>query len=160
MLTRFTAACNLVNTWVTVWLSAPVGRRTTNEGTTTMTINTSTIERIIVRRLVRNVLDSGRSITVSLERGYDLDDQLAVGSTDQALIMAEAFAGDEAHLFVHDAGQQPVVDGELNALGWVFIVLGNEGWDVISDYTTNLEGLGLLAGLDELADDYADRVQA
>jgi len=34
--------------------------------------------------------------------------------------------------------------------GWVYFVYGNDGWDVVSDYTTNLEAV--LKGSGELAE--------
>lgn len=117
---------------------------------------TRNMERRIVSQFVEDVLATGRSITVSLERGYDCEDGEVVGSRDHDAIMAEAFAGDEAHLFVHAPNQPPVVDGQVNSIGWVFIVLGNDGWDVVSDYTTNLETLGLMAGVDRLVDRFEE----
>lgn len=120
---------------------------------------TQDIERRIVRRLVKDVLATGRSISVSLERGYDLPDGEGVlASTIETRIMAEAFAGDEAHLFIHEPGVAPLEDGEVVCLGWVFIVLGNDGPDVICDYTTNLEDLGLMRGAEELADRYEEEL--
>ena len=111
------------------------------------------IERRIIKQLARDILASGRSITVSLERGYDAEDGALVASRDLDAIVAEAMSGDEAHLFVHDAGVPPVADGQLDCVGWVFVTLGNDE-DVICDYSTRLEDLGLLAGAEALADAY------
>lgn len=44
--------------------------------------------------------------------------------------MADLFACDEERLYVGRPG---------GPSGWVFLVYGNDGWDVIADYTTNLE---------------------
>lgn len=43
----------------------------------------------------------------------------------------KCWAVDDCHLFVRD--------GNGNRKGWVRFVYGNDGWDVMNDYTTNLE---------------------
>ena len=44
--------------------------------------------------------------------------------------------------------------GTVNALyGWVFFVYGNDGYDVVNDYTINLESV--MKEANELADKYA-----
>jgi hypothetical protein len=107
------------------------------------------IERRIVRTFVEDALAAGKRLAVSLDRGYDVEDML-LGSRDKAAIMLEAFAGDEAHIFVQPAEGPTVEDGQVVSEGWVFIVLGNDGYDVISDYTVNLEPL--LARANKLAE--------
>lgn len=108
------------------------------------------IEKRIVRRFVKDAIAEGYRLAVSLERGYDVDDML-LGSVDVAKIMDEAFTGDEAHIFVQPKdGELVTGDGQVVSIGWVYIVLGNDGWDVISDYTVNLEAL--LDGANRLAD--------
>lgn len=114
----------------------------------------SDMERAIVRTIARDALARGYTVSVSGERGYDTDDML-VASTDVRAILAEATSYDECHLFAHEAGVAPFDDdGTIDCLGWVFLVFGNDGYDVISDYTTNLETL--LTGANALADRYAD----
>jgi len=39
---------------------------------------------------------------------------------------------------------------EDKMVGWVRLIYGNDGWDVVNDYTTNLETL--MAGATALAD--------
>jgi hypothetical protein len=109
------------------------------------------VEQKIVRRFVKDALKAGYRLAVSLERGFDVEDML-LGSTDVEKIMNEAFAGDEAHIFVQPSDGPTVEDGQVVSTGWVFIVLGNDGYDVISDYTVNLESL--LAGANQLAVQY------
>lgn len=109
------------------------------------------VEQKIVRRFVRDAIKSGHRLSVSLERGYDIDEML-MGSTDVKAIMDAAFAGDEAHIFVHNGDGPLVENGSLVTKGWVYIVLGNDGPDVISDYTVNLESL--LSGALKLAEKY------
>lgn len=111
-----------------------------------------TMEKKIVRQFVNDALAKGYRLAVSLERGYDVEEML-LGSTDVAKIMDEAFSGDEAHIFVQPGdGELITGDGQVVSEGWVFIVLGNGGWDVISDYTVNLEPL--LVRANKIADHY------
>src|SRR5690349_14818120 len=98
------------------------------------------IERKIVRRFINDALAAGYRLSVSLERGYDIE-EMVLGSTDRKQIMDLAFAGDECHIFVVPATGPTVEDGQIISIGWVYLVFGNDGWDVISDYTTNLESL-------------------
>lgn len=112
------------------------------------------VERKIVGRFVRDALAAGYRLTVSLERGYDTDEMLQ-GSRDYKRIMEEAFAGDECHIFVQDA-TGPILDkgGFIRSRGWVYCVFGNDGWDVISDYTMSIEKLGLMAGAEKVSERY------
>lgn len=110
------------------------------------------IEQKIVRRFVKDALRKGYRLAVSLEKGYDVDEML-LGSVDEKEIMDEAFSGDMAHIFVQPTeGELVTGDGQVVSEGWVFIVLGNGGWDVISDYSVNLESL--LKGANKIADHY------
>lgn len=111
------------------------------------------VERRIVRRLVNDMLTKGYRLSVSLERGYDIDEML-VGSRDKKKIVAEAMAGDEAHIFVHKGDYEVIQEGRVVSDGWVYLVFGNDGWDVMSDYTTNLESD--LEGVTKLADKYSE----
>lgn len=97
-------------------------------------------ERKIVRAFVDAALAAGYRLAVSLERGYDTDEML-LGSTNAAAIMAEAFAGDEAHIFVQPAHGVLIKDGAVVSEGWVYIVLGNYGYDVLADWTAGIEPL-------------------
>jgi len=110
-------------------------------------------ETRIVKRFVKDAIKAGYRLAVSLERGYDVDEML-LGSTDVKAIMDEAFAGDEAHIFVQPATGPTIEDGAVVSIGWVYIVLGNDGYDVISDYSVNLESL--LDGANKLADKLSD----
>jgi len=112
------------------------------------------VERKIVRAFVTSALDAGYRLSVSLERGFDVDEML-LGSTNRSEIINEAFAGDECHIFVHAPTGDLVEDGEINSIGWVQFVYGNEGWDVLSNYTTNLDKLGILKDAEKIADRYS-----
>ena len=111
------------------------------------------VEQKIVGQFVKDVLAAGKRLSVSLERGYDVDEML-VYSDDYNKIMEGAFAGDGCHIFVHNTDGPPLTDeGTVNSEGWVYCVFGNNGWDVINDYTTNLEPL--LEGAMKISDHYA-----
>ncbi len=96
------------------------------------------VERKIVGALVDRLLKEGFRLAVSLERGYDADECL-LGSRDREKIMEAAFDGDDCHIFVQPAEGDLLEDGHIVSEGWVYLVFGNDGWDVISDYTTNLD---------------------
>jgi hypothetical protein len=96
------------------------------------------VERKIVGALVRRLLKEKFRLTVSAERGYDID-ELLLGSVDYKTIMDRAFDLDDCHIFVHAADGELVDDGRLVAEGWFYLVFGNDGYDVISDYTTGVE---------------------
>lgn len=98
------------------------------------------IERTIAERFVDDALKAGYRLAVSLERGYDIDEML-LGSRDRDKILEAMFAGDECHVFVQPAEGPTVEDGRVISEGFVYFVLGNDGWDVISDYSTRLERL-------------------
>lgn len=95
------------------------------------------IELALVRRLVGDLLTAGYLISV-----YDGEEMQVERDSDVEAIIDAVFSVDECHLHVHDNKPKPI--------GWVFIVLGNSGWDSINDHTTNLEDV--LKGTDEYAD--------
>lgn len=95
------------------------------------------VERRIIRTFVQDALDAGYRLAVSLDRGWDVDEMLK-GSRDIDAIIAEATAGDEAHIFIQP-GVGDTIDrsGSVVSYGWVYLVFGNDGWDVICDYSAN-----------------------
>jgi hypothetical protein len=54
-------------------------------------------------------------------------------TADKAAILAELAEVDDEHLMIYKAQHNGTAEG------WVRFVYGNDGWDVISDYTTNFE---------------------
>lgn len=112
------------------------------------------VEKKIVGAFVDAALAAGYRLSVSLERGYDIEDML-LGSTDRDKIMEEATAGDDCHIFISESTGDVVEDGVIVSIGWVYCVYGNDGWDVISDYTINLDELGLMTAAKEISDQYA-----
>ena len=96
------------------------------------------IERQIIERIVKDALDAGFQITVD-DGGEEPSGRR---STDQAAIMAAVMLTDEDFLYYSKPGEP--------LQGWVRLIYGNDGWDVVNDYTTNLEPL--LAGATAEAD--------
>jgi hypothetical protein len=85
------------------------------------------VELAIVRKVATDLIAAGYLITVD-----DGEDEPVQKSADVDAIMDAAFAVDEAYLYVYSpAGQAKC--------GFVRLIFGNTGWDVISDYGTDLE---------------------
>lgn len=121
-----------------------------------MTINERIkIERQIVRRVIKDAIARGYSCSVSGERGYDIDEML-VGCKKIDKVLQECTNYEECHLFLTPPDVDPIIqDGAVVSEGWVYFVFGNDGYDVISDYTSNLETL--LAGAHELSVDLENK---
>jgi hypothetical protein len=84
------------------------------------------LEKRIVRRLVRDLLAAGYSISVN--NGGD-ENEIPY-SRDYSQIAAALFATDDEHLLT----RRP--DGHNS---FVYLVYGNDGYDVVNDYGTSLE---------------------
>jgi len=72
-----------------------------------------------------------------IEAGYELrlydGEEITTPKTKDVKVMMDAQATtDEDCIFVYNPG-------EKERIGWVIFTYGNDGYDVISDYTTNLE---------------------
>lgn len=104
------------------------------------------VERDIATRTIRALLDAGYVLSV-----HDGEEEYPM-STDPAQILRDMMQTDEDYLLVYP----PLVQdrrGRADA-GWVRFVYGNSGYDVISDYTTNLEAI--LQPVNAYADTLAD----
>lgn len=93
----------------------------------------ATIERIecekrIAKAAIDCLLSLGYAITVS-----DGEEEVLERSKDPEAILGAMMTTDEDWLYVHRSVN------EQRPFGWVRFVYGNEGWDVICDYTVNLE---------------------
>lgn len=84
-------------------------------------------EREIVRATIEAVIKHVYLLH-SVDNGEDITE---VRTVDEAMELA--FACDEAYINF----RSPQITQHIVA--WIYIVLGNEGWTVISDYTTNLD---------------------
>lgn len=72
-----------------------------------------------------------RTIDALIAAGFELRESYGEESytTDRDALLALLFDLDDAFLIARNAERS----------GWVRFVFGNDGWDVISDYTVNLE---------------------
>jgi hypothetical protein len=97
------------------------------------------LEERIVMQVVDDLLAAGYPVDV-----FDGEEVTLKDSTDRAAIRAALFTTDEDYLYAKKNGK---------VFGWVYAVYGNDGYDVISDYTVNLEPI--LASANKIADRYA-----
>jgi hypothetical protein len=89
------------------------------------------IELAVVRHACRRiVLLMGYSISVD-----DGGDEPVTQIKDIDAIVTAAFAVDGCRLYVHEPATNK------SPYGWIYLVFGNDGWDVISDHSVNLEEL-------------------
>lgn len=103
------------------------------------------VERIIARRLVMDAIRAGYALNVN--NGGE-DDELKEPSTSVREVMAAMMGADDDRVHVYVKSDSSV----WIHFGWVWFVYGNDGYDVISDYTVNLEPI--MTGADALADKY------
>lgn len=82
------------------------------------------LERRMASALVKECLRRGFSLTVN-----NGEDSTVVKSTSYRAVMDALWQTDEEYLMLHDA------TGKKH--GWFFLVYGNDGWDLISDYSMN-----------------------
>jgi hypothetical protein len=82
------------------------------------------IERRICFALVKQVLADGHALSV-----FDSEDWTVKSSRDEKLIREALFTTDSDELVVRDLDNK--------RLGWFQLIYGNDGYDVISDYTAN-----------------------
>ncbi len=109
------------------------------------------IERAIVRRMVRDILQAGGgAYCVSI---YDGEDYPLKRSRDLDAIMADIGQCDEETIVVRHV-TKPADGGEK--LGSIYLVYGNDGWDVIADHTASHSMDELLAGANQMSDAIGD----
>ena len=77
---------------------------------------------------------------------FDGEEVTLKPTTDVGSILEAMFTSDEEYMFVHssDTGER---------VGFVRFIYGNDGWDVINDYSACLEQA--LAQADKLAESYS-----
>ncbi len=98
-----------------------------------------TCQRIAVEaELVTRAVDAFLAAGYLLQADVNEDPRPEKPTGDRGAILAEMMEVDDEFLgvwFGRPAG------GDLRPDAWVRFVYGNDGWDVISDYTTNLESI-------------------
>jgi hypothetical protein len=106
------------------------------------------MERAVVRKAISDIIAAGNWVRVFYgpEEGYGCD------RTDNLDVAMEAImACDEESVIVFPNSSD-------KRIGFLFLVYGNEGWSVIADNSTKLEGV--LQGATDFADELADATSA
>lgn len=106
------------------------------------------MERAIVERIVDDALARGYRVSV-FNGGEEAE---LTRSGDRPAILGAMFATCEESLRFYGQATETTQVG----LGFVLLVYGNEGWDVISDHTDTPTMRRLLAGANALADRFAE----
>ena len=102
------------------------------------------VEKEIVTAVIAALLKAGYAISVN-----NGEEMVLLNSKKKSTILAAMFTTDQDTLNANDK------DGSI--VGWVDFIYGNGGYDVIHDYTTNLESLiGDGTPVQSVIDKYAD----
>jgi len=101
------------------------------------------VERLIGTQIIDDALKLGYA--VSINNGGD-DHEIA-RATDREAILENMFAADEDRIIFHE-----ILDGKprMISCGWVLLIYGNDGYDVISDYVVNNVTEKVLRGAEDL----------
>lgn len=81
-------------------------------------------EKKVCTALVNACLARGYAISVS-----DGEDWPVIRSTDKIAVLAALFSTDEDQIVIHDTAGVKA--------GWFLLIYGNDGYDVVSDFTAN-----------------------
>ena len=100
------------------------------------------VEHKIVRRVVKDAIKAGYTVSV-----FDGEEWTVKRSTEFKTINDALFSTDEDTLRIRDA--------EGKNLGVIQCIYGNDGFDVIADYSVSLEEF--LKGANEYADKFAEQ---
>ena len=94
------------------------------------------VEKEIYTKVIDVLLEAGFGLSVDNgdnSRGSATDYEYEIhNSRNRKAILDAMYLTDEDRLFVHH-------DDSNDPFAWVYFVYGNDGWDVINDYTVNLE---------------------
>ena len=113
------------------------------------------VERKIATAFVQSALLAG--YTVSVDNGDSATGKLH----NLKAILAAMFQTDEDRLHIYNPRRISAVllSGQTRQpsnqyVGWVYFVYGNDGYDVISDYTVTLEPI--MGAANKISDHYSD----
>lgn len=101
------------------------------------------VERRIAQQAIADLLEAGYTLGVN-----DGEEITIKESTDAEAVLKAMATTDEDYLLAYRDGKR---------VGWVRFIYGNDGWDVINDYTTNLEEA--LTKTTALTDKFSDESQ-
>jgi hypothetical protein len=97
------------------------------------------LERRIARRIVKDAIAAGYTVGVN-----DSEETTLERCGDVRTVMSKLCTTDEDWLLIYKDGKQ---------IGWVRLIYGNDGWDVVNDYTVNLDPI--MEGANKIADKYS-----
>lgn len=97
------------------------------------------VERKIATAFVTSAIKDGYTINV------DYGDGPSKILTSVKAVLAAMFQGDDDALTLFKHGK---------SVSWIHFVYGNDGWDVISDYSVNLEPI--MSEANKISEHYAD----
>jgi hypothetical protein len=100
------------------------------------------IELQVVDAIIKAAVVIGYRLGVEGEGGEEVD------TSDASTLKALLFNLDDAVVLVFNS------PGAEEPFGWIRLVFGNDGWDLVSDYSTNLEEF--LAPVQAVADFWGD----
>ena len=90
-------------------------------------------EALMIKQAIADCLQAGYVLSVN-----DGEETTLRKSTDPDTIFAAMQTTDEDYLLVHRVASGPGKFSNQH-FAWIRFIYGNDGWDVINDYTTNLE---------------------
>ena len=104
-------------------------------------------ERVIAERLVTDAIAQGYQVSVSA--GEEWTVKL---STDSASVMAALFSTDEDYIRIRKEGKE-------GSVGQFTLIYGNDGWDVIADWSYSKETEALMQQIQRGAADLASAIE-
>lgn len=94
------------------------------------------MERAVVRHAVKEIFAYGPDYLVRVHNG---DDFACTHTRDLRVVMEAIMQTDEEHIYVYKKTGALAKRGfPLTKIGWMFLVYGNAGWEVICDHTLTL----------------------
>lgn len=106
-----------------------------------MTTYLQDAEIAIAKATIKALLDAGFAVTMN-----DGEENIVIASRNVDAIFAAMMTTDEDYLIAETPD-----DADHNVCGWVRFIYGNDGWDVINDYSARLESV--LVPVNALADE-------
>jgi hypothetical protein len=105
------------------------------------------MDRAIVEQLVNDLINAGLSIT--LENVTDETTPDWITTDDRDLVLANLGHKDDDTIRAYDKGRY---------VGLFYLVYGNDGYDVLADYTSTEEVERLLTTVNLMSEEYQERI--
>jgi hypothetical protein len=111
--------------------------------------NRQKLERNIVETIIQDAIKAGYLITI--DNGGD---DFEFPPTNDFNVLSKAIMATDDEFIYLFTPENASKYSYSNYFAWVFVVYGNDGWDVVCDYTTNLDRTDILSNANKLADSY------